>query len=187
MRCTSQPGGGLADTAPPAGSSASFRYDPADPTPTIGGRLLSPDGGYRDDTALAARRDVLSFTTDALTTDLDRARLPSRRVGAQLRQPAHVDVFVRISEVDAKGRSRNVSDGYRRLTEPTDHVRLELDAISHRFHAGTRIRVLIAGGSHPRFARNLGNGEATSTASQLTSSTHEVHFGASRIVFPVGS
>ncbi len=31
--------------------------------------------------------------------------------------------------------------------------------IAHRFRAGSRIRVLIAGGSHPRFARNLGTGE----------------------------
>ncbi|MFY9763549.1 MAG: CocE/NonD family hydrolase, partial [Mycobacterium sp.] len=63
-----QPGGGLVETppSPAVSSSASFRYDPADPTPTIGGRLLSPDGGYRDDTALAARRDVLSFTSDVL-------------------------------------------------------------------------------------------------------------------------
>ncbi len=181
-----QPGGGLADTAPPAGSSASFRYDPADPTPTIGGRLLSPDGGYRDDTALASRRDVLSFTSDPLTTDLIVHGCPVAELAHSSDNP-HVDVFVRISEVDAKGRSRNVSDAYRRLTEATDHVRLELDAISHRFRAGTRIRVLIAGGSHPRFDRNLGNGEATSTGSQLASSTHEVHFGASRIVFPAGS
>jgi hypothetical protein len=47
--------------------------------------------------------------------------------------------------------------------------------------------VLIAGGCHPRFDRNLGTGEATSTGSQLKPSTHEVHFGTSRIVFPVGS
>ncbi|UMB67932.1 CocE/NonD family hydrolase [Mycobacterium paraterrae] len=181
-----QPGGGLADTAPPTGSSASFRYDPTDPTPSIGGRLLSPDSGYRDDTALAARRDVLSFTSDTLTTDLVVHGCPVAELAHSSDNP-FVDVFVRISEVDAKGRSRNVSDAYQRLSEPTDHVSLELDAISHRFRAGTRIRVLIAGGSHPRFARNLGNGEATSTASQTTPSTHEVHFGASRIVLPVGS
>ena len=102
----------------------------------------------------------------------------------------HVDVFVRISEVDAKGRSRNVSDAYRRLdgtSDRPDTVRLELDAIAHRFRAGSRIRVLVAGGSHPRFARNLGTGEAMSTGSRVKPSTHEVHFGASRIVLPVGS
>ena len=181
-----QPGGGLAETAPTAGCSASFRYDPTEPTPTIGGRLLSPDGGYRDDTALTARRDVLSFTSDVLNADLVVHGSPLAELAHSSDNP-FVDVFVRIGEVDPKGRSRNVSDGYRRLTHATDHVSLELDAISHRFRAGTRIRVLIAGGCHPRFDRNLGTGEATSTGSQLKPSTHEVHFGPSRIVLPVGS
>jgi uncharacterized protein len=189
-----QPGGGLTDTPPSsaAGSPASmattvsFRYDPADPTPTIGGRLLSPDGGYRDDTALTARSDVLSFTTDALDHDLCVQGTPVAELAHTSDNP-HVDVFVRISEVDTKGRSRNVSDGYRRLADATDSVRLELDPIAHRFRAGSRIRVVIAGGSHPRYTRNLGTGEATATGSQLKASTHEVHFGASRVVLPVQS
>ncbi|MFZ0229047.1 MAG: CocE/NonD family hydrolase [Mycobacterium sp.] len=184
-----QPGGGLAETMPTAGSSASFRYDPNEPTPTIGGRLLSPDGGYRDDTALAARRDVLSFTSDALTADLPVFGNPAAELTHSSDNP-HVDVFVRISEVDAKGRSRNVSDAYRRLdgTSPDrDTVSLQLDAVAHRFRAGSRIRVLVAGGSHPRFARNLGTGEAISTGNQLKPATHEVHFGTSRVVLPVGS
>jgi uncharacterized protein len=181
-----QPGGGLAGTAPADGASASFRYDPSDPTPTIGGRLLSPNGGYRDDTALSARRDVLTFTSDPLDSDLVVHGCPVAELAHTSDNP-FVDVFVRISEVDSKGKSRNVSDGYRRLTQPTDQISLELDAISHRFRAGTRIRVSIAGGCHPRFDRNLGGGEPSSTGSGLTPSTHQVHFGTSRIVFPVGS
>ena len=183
-----QPGGGLAEKSPAEGFSASFRYEPAEPTPTIGGRLLSPDGGYRDDGALAARRDVLSFTSDELTEDLRVFGNPIAELAHSSDNP-YVDVFVRISEVDAKGRSRNVSDAYRRLDGRTGGgtVRLELDATAHRFRAGTRIRVLIAGGSHPRFARNLGTGEATATGSELRPSVHEVHFGTSRIVLPVGS
>jgi uncharacterized protein len=186
-----QPGGGLTAT-PPSPTTAStvssvrFRYDPADPTPTIGGRLLSPDGGYLDDTALAARSDVLSFTTDVLDDGLCVQGTPVAELAHTSDNP-HVDVFVRLSEVDAKGHSRNVSDGYRRLTEPTDSVRLELDAIAHRFRAGSRIRVLIAGGSHPRYTRNLGTGEATATGSQLKASTHELHFGVSRVLLPVQS
>ncbi len=179
-----QPGGGLADTPPTAVSSVSFRYDPAGPTPTIGGRLLSPDGGYRDDTVLAARSDVLSFTTDPLVDDLHVHGPPVAELAHSSDNP-HVDVFARISEVDAKGRSRNVSDGYRRLADPTDSVSLELDAIAHRFSAGSRIRVLIAGGCHPRYTPNLGTGEATVTGGRLEPSTHELHFGASRVVLPV--
>jgi putative CocE/NonD family hydrolase len=181
-----QPGGCLADTPPTAVSSVSFHYDPADPTPTIGGRLLSPDGGYRDDTPLTVRSDVLSFTTDPLGDDLYVQGNPVAELAHGSDNP-HVDVFVRISEVDAKGRSRNVSDGYRRLADATDSVRLELDAIAHRFRAGSRLRVLIAGGSHPHYARNLGTGEATVTGSQLKPSTHELHFGASRVLLPLES
>jgi len=184
-----QPGGGLAETSTAAvGSSASFRYDPAEPTPTIGGRLLSPDGGYRDDSALAVRRDVLSFTSDVLTEDLCVFGNPIAELAHSSDNP-YVDVFVRISEVDAKGRSRNVSDAYRRLdgSARDGSLTLELDAIAHRFRAGTRIRVLIAGGSHPRFTRNLGTGEGTATGSQLRPSVHQVHFDTSRVVLPVGS
>jgi uncharacterized protein len=192
-----QPGAGLAETPPSAGagtsaaSRASFRYDPADPTPTIGGRLLSPDGGYRDDTRLAARRDVLSFTSDVLSEDLYVHGNPVAELAHASDNP-HVDVFVRLSEVfavkGAKPRSRNVSDGYRRLADASRDagpVRLELDAISYRFRAGSRIRVLIAGGNHPRYARNLGTGETMVTGRQVKPATHEVHFGTSRVVLPV--
>ena len=45
--------------------------------------------------------------------------------------------------------------------------------------------MLIAGGCHPRYTRNLGTGEATVTGSRFKPSTHELHFGASRVVLPV--
>jgi predicted acyl esterase len=90
--------------------------------------------------------------------------------------------------VDTKGISRNVSDGYRRGTADSGIVSLELDAVAHRFRAGSRIRLMIAGGSHPRFARNLGTGEPFLTGSKLQSATHTVHLGegVSRVVLPAG-
>lgn len=183
-----QPGGGLAAaphaTATPA-EPARFRYDPADPTPTIGGPLLSPDGGYRDDSGLARRDDVLSFTGDALTEDVYVFGSPVVELAHTSDNP-HVDLFVRVSEVDSRGQSRNVSDGYRRLHDQSGPLRLELGAIAHRFAAGSRIRVLIAGGCHPRFARNLGTGEPPVSGVRLRSATHTVQFGDSRLMLPVG-
>src|SRR6185436_12547486 len=138
--------------------ASTFTFYHADPTPTIGGRLLSPESGYRNDTRLAERADVLTFTGAPLPTDL-------HVVGTPVLQLSHScgnrynDLFVRISEVDGRGRSRNVSDGYLCATTDSRNVRIELDAVAHRFPAGSRIRLLIAGGSHPRFARNLGTGE----------------------------
>lgn len=184
-----QPAGRLGDTAPDADTPASrFTYYPGDPTPTVGGRLLSPEGGYRNDTRLAQRADVMTFTGEPLQADL-------YVVGTPLLQLSHScdnrynDLFVRISEVDARGRSHNVSDGYLCATPDSSNVRIELDAVAHRFRAGSRIRVLIAGGSHPRFARNLGTGEPLISGRQLASATHTVHLGdggTSRLVLPAG-
>ena len=184
-----QPTGRLATTAPPdTAPPSSFTYDPAEPTPTVGGRLLAAAGGYRDDTRLARRNDVLTFTGDPLQADLYLAGNPVVELAHSCDNPHH-DIFVRIGEVDAKGRSRNVSDGFRRLNGHTGPVRLELDAVAHRFRAGSRIRVLIAGGSHPRFARNLGTAEPAFSGSQLVRATHTVHHGqggVSRVLLPAG-
>ena len=102
---------------------------------------------------------------------------------------AYADVFVRLSEVDAKDRSHNVSDCFIRLG-PTrsSPLRVDLDAVAHRFRAGHRIRLMVAGGSHRRFARNLGTGEPPLTARRLVRSTHTVAHGrggTSRLVLPV--
>ena len=183
-----QPGGRLGDAVPPeTAPTATFTYNPANPTPTVGGRLLSPEGGYRKDTALAQRADVLSFTGDRLPTDLFVVGTPVLEVAHSCDNP-HNDLWVRISEVDARGRSRNVSDGYVGAAPDSGVVRIEMDAVAHRFRAGSRIRVLIAGGSHPRFARNLGTGEPLGTGSTLAPATHTVHLGdgASRLVLPAG-
>lgn len=183
-----QPGGRLGDAVPPETAAPStFTYNPANPTPTVGGRLLSPEGGYRKDTSLAQRADVLSFTGDRLPADKYVVGVPVVELSHTCDNPYN-DLFVRISEVDAKGRSRNVSDGYVCAAPDFGQVRIELDPIAHRFRAGSRIRVLVAGGSHPRFARNLGTGESLGTGTKLASATHTVHLGggASRLILPAG-
>ncbi len=183
-----RPGGYLGETAPldlMGLAPATFRYHPADPTPTTGGPLLSPNGGYRDDSRLALRDDVLAFTSATLTHDLCVYGNPVVELTHTSDNP-HVDLFVRVSEVDPKGRSRNVSDGYRRLGAATETVSVELDGIAHRFRAGSRIRVLIAGSWFPRYARNLGTEEPVLTGRQSKPATHAVHYGRSRLLLPVG-
>ena len=88
-----------------------------------------------------------------------RRRNTGDRAVALLRQPLQRPVRPG-QRGGRQGPSRNVSDGYRcGTTDSRTTIRIELDATAHRFRAGSRIRVLIAGGSHPRFARNLGTGE----------------------------
>lgn len=172
-----------AKPAPAGAALARFVFDPHDPTPTVGGRLLFAPRGYRDDTALAARGDVVTFTGAVLDEPLEVIGVPRIEL-VHSTDTGWADVWVRISEVDAEGRSRNVSDGYVSRAPGEATLHLDLDPIAHRFAAGARIRVSIAGGSHPRFARNPGTGEPVWSASRLLRATHEIGPG-SRLILPV--
>lgn len=183
-----QRGGGLAETSPqPTELTSEFEYKPWSPTPAIGGPTLSLAPGHRDDSALADRDDVLAFTSAPFPDEVYVAGNPVVELRHSSDNP-HVDLFVRVSEVAANGRSRSVSDGYRRLagTAGPSLVRVELDPVAHRFAAGSRIRVLVAGGAHPRFSRNPGTGEPPISARSLVAARHVVHHGErSRLLLPI--
>ncbi|MQY05809.1 CocE/NonD family hydrolase [Actinomadura macrotermitis] len=152
------------DLVGPDALPLSFRHDPADPTPSIGGPLLSPKAGRRDDTALAARADTLTFDSGPLTEPLEIIGPVAARLSVTT-ATGHGDVFARLCDVDTKGRSRNICDGVLRLTpDAPETVTVAMGATAHRFPAGHRVRLLIAGGAHPRFACNPGTGEPAHTA-----------------------
>ena len=57
-----------------AGDAApdTYRYDPADPTPAVGGVRMVPRGAGRvENSALEARPDVLTYTTPPLEADTE--------------------------------------------------------------------------------------------------------------------
>ncbi|MFD7497143.1 CocE/NonD family hydrolase [Streptomyces sp. NPDC059832] len=172
------PGGHLTEQA--ATDSApltTFRYDPADPTPSIGGPLLSRTAGPRDNSSLEARDDVLTFTGPPLTEPVDILGQVSARLSIST-DTGHADVFTRLCDVDAQGRSVNVCDGLGRL-RTTGHtpsqVSVPMSSTAHRFAAGHRLRWQISGGAHPRYARNPGTGESPVDATTFTPVRITVH------------
>jgi putative CocE/NonD family hydrolase len=182
--------------APAADGAVSFRYDPADPTPSVGGRLMAVSGGARDNAPLESRDDVIAFTTPTLPAPLDVYGSPVVELVAEADGP-HADLFVRVCDVDGDGRSVNVTDtllhgipagpaGPTGLPDPAGPVRITLMPTAHRFRAGHRIRLLVAGGAYPRFARNPGTGEPIATARSGEPVTCTVHTGGSRLLLPVG-
>jgi putative CocE/NonD family hydrolase len=156
--------GGL-DAATPVLASAdstSFRYDPADPTPSVGGRIMSiRTGGSRDNTAVETRPDVLTFSTGPLAEPVEVAGVPRVRLYLSSDNAYH-DIFVRLCDVDPQGISRNLTDQIVRPAPqdvPVGEVRevtVAMTDVAHVFLAGHRIRLQVSGGAHPRFARNLG-------------------------------
>jgi putative CocE/NonD family hydrolase len=166
-------------TEPAEGGEAApstFTYDPADPTPTVGGPLLERPGRQADNRVVEHRDDVLVFTGPVLDRDVDVVGHVRARVHVRPDLP-HADLFVRLCDVDRDGVSRNVVDGIRRLdprTVPADDVTIgddgvlavdvELFPTAYRVRAGHRLRVQISGGAFPRFARNLGTDEPFASA-----------------------
>lgn len=163
--------GALRDHPPARAGSSSFRYDPSNPTPSIGGPVLSRNAGAVDNSDLEARADVLTFTSAPLTDALEILGPVSARLRIRASNPHH-DVFARLCDVDPRGRSRNICDGLIRHqpgSRASDDapVTIPMSATAYRFDAGHRIRLQVSGGAHPRYARNTGTAEPVATATRL--------------------
>ena len=187
--------GGLSTEPPEVSSPSRFRYDPADPTPSVGGPLLGPRAGRYDQRALESRPDVLVFTGEPLAAPMDVIG-PVRAVIHLRSQSEHADVFVRLCDVDPAGRSTNVCDGIQRIIpdrfpagpDGVREVTVELWPTAYRFAAGHRVRVQVSGGAHPRFARNPGTGEPLGAATRLVTTAQEVFHDPARpsaVILPV--
>jgi uncharacterized protein len=192
------PGGTLsvadpgADPGAPAAAESSpdrYRYDPADPTPAVGGARMVRDSGRRDNTALEARPDVLTYTTPPLEADTEVAGEVSAEIWFSS-SLAHADVFVRLCDVDPRGRSWNVCDGLTSLTgaDKVTRATVRLWPTAYRFKRGHRIRVQVSSGAFPRYARNPGSGEPLATATRLLAADQSVYHDPahpSAVILPV--
>ncbi|MER5225235.1 CocE/NonD family hydrolase [Streptomyces flaveus] len=171
-----------------------FTYDPMDPVPTTGGALLMSDEfrpGPLDQTAVEGREDVLVFTTEPLTEDVEVTGRVRAVLFAATDGPS-TDWVARLCDVDENGVSRNVADGIVRVRaatpgEAAEHV-VDLWSTSIVFRAGHRIRVQVTSSNFPRWDRNLNTGEPEENATTARVARQQVfHDPArpSRIVLPV--
>jgi putative CocE/NonD family hydrolase len=186
-----QPRGTLSTEPPGAAPPDRYRYDPADPTPAVGGVRMAfgVKNGRVDNTALEARPDVLTYTTPILDKDVEVIGEVSAEIFFRSSLP-HADVFVRLCDVDADGRSTNVCDGLTSLTgaDRITRATVRLWPTAYRFRRGHRIRVQISSGAFPRYNRNPGTGDPRATATHLRMADQEVLHDPdhpSAIVLPV--
>ena len=101
----------------------------------------------------------------------------------------HTDFFVCLCDVDRKGTSLQISDGYLRLRpgEPAPdaqgvrRITIKCWPTAYRLKAGHRLRAIVASGAHPRYARNLGFGEPLATATAMRTASQRVLHGGDDI------
>ncbi len=181
-----QPGGALSAETPAGGTPDKFHYDPADPAPGLGGPSLDPiRAGKKEQRRRESRPDVLTYTSAALTTDLTITGPVNADVWVRCNRISY-DVFVRLCDVNPKGKSYNICDGIIRIKEDdleasadgSVRVRLALWPAAHTFRPGHQIRVQVSSAAHPLYARNLGGGEPLGTAAALYPGDLEVFHDA---------
>jgi putative CocE/NonD family hydrolase len=175
---------GLTTEMPTRAGTSSYRYDPSDPTPSVGGALLFLGAGPKDNRALEQRSDVLTFTSAPLTQDLAVFGAPTVDLHVHWSAPS-ADLFVRLCDVEPSGRSTNICDTILRVSRDPGtsddgaprRVRLTLSPTACRFIRGHRLRLQVSSGAHPRFARNPGSGEPIATAARLVDSHQTIFSG----------
>lgn len=179
-------GGRLSTDRPGPGEPDRFTYDPADPTPLLGGPHTT--ARQRDNRPTEARADVLVYTTDPLPRDLDVVGEIHAEIHLHT-DPGHADVFVRLCDVHPDGTSLNVCDRLlRRHPGDASPAGIALFPTGYRFRQGHRIRVQIAGGAFPRFARNHGTGDPLGTAVHMRQCRFEIRHDPdhpSHVLLPV--
>ena len=174
-----QPGAGLAEHPAADSQPDRYRYDPADPTPSIGGPSLMPPRPFSvDNRPLESRSDVLCFSSAPLSGDVDVIGVPAAELYVSS-SAASADFFVRLCDVDEAGVSRNVCDGLQRIAIRSDGlpqpVRVELWPTAYRFRRGHRLRVQVSSGAFPRWARNLGTDDALATGTGMRVGEQSIH------------
>ena len=152
---------------------------------------MSLTAGVRDNRPVEQRPDVLVFSSEPLDEPVE----VFGDVTAELRvtrDNPNADLFVRLCDVDEPGdahsRSRNVCDGIVRLTDPdplSGTVSISLIGAAHRFGRGHRLRLQVAAGAHPRFARNPGNGQVDASAKDFVVTHYSVQSPSALVISQV--
>lgn len=183
--------GTLSTIAQHSESPDQYVYDPANPAPTVGGPLccdwehLAP--GPRDQRPVEDRNDVLVYSTEPLTKDLE------------ITGPVSLELFIKSSVVDTdftgklvdvwpNGFAQNLTEGiirarYRDSQEKSElmnpwqiyTLKMDLWATSNVFRKGHRLRLEVSSSNFPRFDRNSNSGLERSVFQQPVSATNVIY------------
>ncbi len=161
-----RPSGSISAEAPASETESVFDYDPSNPTPSFHGATLEGRKGSGDMAELERRSDVLVFTGEPLASDLDAIGPVSAEIFLRS-NTEHTDLYLCLCDVTPQGRSTNVCDGYRRVRRDGSSISIEFWPTAYRFRRGHRMRIIVASGAHPRYARNPGSGEPLGDATTM--------------------
>lgn len=174
-------------------ASDTYRYDPNDPVPSRGGPICCTGNpnepqGPADQKDVEIRKDVLVYTTEALTSDLWIAgALKAKLIVSS--DAKDTDLVARLVHVWPDGRATSIQEGALRLryrdgfTNPAllapgvpVHATVDMRSIAYRIPKGHRLRLDVTSSSFPRLERNLNTGGNNAAETQPVVATNTIHY-----------
>ncbi|MGK5594798.1 MAG: CocE/NonD family hydrolase [Parachlamydiaceae bacterium] len=145
----------------------SFKYNPENPSHTLGGRNLFLTSGPVDQSPIEAREDIVLFTSEPLKEDLEVTGSITAKIYFSTDQQDH-DVVVRLCDVYPDGKSVLIAEGITNLKNffkrqkmneaiPNNVKEIEVDlwATSMVFARGHSIRISVASANYPKYEKSL--------------------------------
>ncbi|MBZ0136747.1 MAG: CocE/NonD family hydrolase [Planctomycetes bacterium] len=147
-----------------------YKYDPKDPSPTIGGQNLPPlTHGPKDVSRVEKREDVLVYATPALDEPLAVRGVIELSVSFRCDR-VDTDIHARLCDDDGEGHSYLVAETIIRaklrdgaktqlLTEgETVRVTLRFPDHAYTWASGRKLKLIVTGGNAPRYEPNCHTG-----------------------------
>jgi putative CocE/NonD family hydrolase len=176
-----------------------FDYDPLNPVPSLGGRLLG-EAGALDQGEIERRKDVLVYSTQPLVSDVEVTGLLTMKLHAQSSAP-DTDFTAKLVDVWPNGKAFIVADGivrarYRNSDKTPSFIEpdksyeytIDLVATSNVFKAGHRIRLEVSSSNFPKYDRNPNTGHAIGVDAETQVATQKIFHDSKRpshVVLPV--
>ena len=193
--------GTLTEAAPARKESTdTYKYDPANPVPTIGGGNLFLKKGPMDQRAIGQRDDVLKFATPVLQAPVEITGRIAVELWAESDAP-DTDFTAKLVDVYPDGTERLVLDSAlrARFREGFDRevfmkrgavykFKIDLWSTSLIFNKGHRIAIHISSSNSPRFDPNPNTGKPLRSDNETRVATNSIHHDRShpsRALLPV--
>ncbi|MEZ4959405.1 MAG: CocE/NonD family hydrolase [Saprospiraceae bacterium] len=158
-----------------AEAALNFSYNPNDPSPTIGGKTLSPlllQGPYDQAPGVESRNDALVFSTAILQENIVvKGKIKAHLFVSSDRKDT--DVALRLTEVYPDGKSVLLNETIQRMRFRNGYavgdtafmlpgevypITLVFDYLANTFKAGNRLRLTVTSSNYPRYNRNMNTG-----------------------------
>ncbi len=173
-------GGGLAFRPDVGRSFVSWLHDPTNLVPTNDFDVWGPLLALPDERDVEVRSDVLTFTTDPLTADLDLVGDQEALLEVSA-EAVPTSVVAKLVHVYPDGISRRITEGAALVggdgDVPGTPVSVDLGPTAYRLPAGHRLRLEVAASHFPRYLPSLAPGADAWTAEPAQPWQHRLHLG----------